>query len=181
MENTKILKIEILILPVIIIAFGAILRLLPHPPNMAPIAAMALFGGVYLNRKYALIVPILAMVASDIFLGFNASTPLVYASFVLSGVIGLSLKNHKSLSGVLGGTIISSIIFFFLTNFNFWYATSLYPKTFDGMIQAYVMAIPFFRNTIMGDIMYVGLFFGSFEIVSSILKNKYAYIHQKRG
>lgn len=181
MENTKILKIEKLILPIIIIAFGAILRLTPHPPNMAPIAAMALFGGVYLNKKYALVMPILAMIASDIFLGFNASTPLVYTSFLITGVIGLWLKNHKNISGVLGGTIISSIIFFLLTNFNFWYVTSLYPKTIDGMVQAYVMAAPFFKNTLAGDIMYVGLFFGSFEFVSRLLKQKYAYLHEKRG
>ncbi len=164
MENSKLLKIEYFILPFIAILFGAFLRLIPHPANIAPIAAMALFGGVYFNKKYALIIPILAMIASDIFLGFSPSTPLVYASFLISGIIGLWLRNHKNTASILGASIISSIIFFLLTNFNFWYATSLYPKTIDGMVQAYFMAIPFFRNTIMGDLIFVGLFFGSYEL-----------------
>ena len=174
MNNTKTLTIEKLVLPLIIIGFGAILRLLPHPPNIAPIAAMAIFGGVHLNKKYALIVPILAMIVSDRFLGFSSSTPLVYTSFLISGIIGLWLRNHKNVTAILGGTILSSVIFFLLTNFNFWYATSLYPKTFSGMTQAYVMAIPFFRNTLIGDIMYVGLFFGSFELALRLSK-KFLY------
>src|SRR5690348_4676715 len=134
--------------PVIFIAIAVILRLVPHLPNFAPIAAMALFGGVYLNKKYALIVPIAAMIVSDMFLGFNASTPLVYVSFFITGLIGLWLRNHKNLPTIVAATFSSSIIFYLLTNFNFWYATSLYPKTFLGMMQAYVMAIPFFRNTV---------------------------------
>lgn len=170
MENRKILIVEVIFLPLIIIAFGAFLRLIPHPANIAPIAAMALFGGVYFNKKYALIIPILAMIVSDIFLGFSPSTPLVYASFLISGIIGLWLRNHKNTPNVLGASIISSIIFFLLTNFNFWYATSLYPKTIDGMIQAYVMAIPFFRNTLIGDLIFVGLFFGSYEIALRFTK-----------
>ncbi len=151
--------------PALFIVMAVVLRLIPHIPNVAPIAAMALFGGVYLNKRYALVVPILAMIISDFFLGFNASTPMVYTSFLITGCIGLWLRNHKNFPTVLGATLFSSVIFFLLTNFNFWYATPIYPKTFSGMIEAYVMAIPFFRNTIMGDLFYTGLLFGSYELV----------------
>src|SRR5438045_2353317 len=75
--------------PLIFIAIAVVLRLVPHIPNVVPISAMALFGGVYLNKKYALVVPLLAMVLSDIVLGFNASTPLVYTSFLITGFIGI--------------------------------------------------------------------------------------------
>ncbi|MGH7246369.1 MAG: DUF6580 family putative transport protein [Candidatus Levyibacteriota bacterium] len=156
--------------PVLFIGIAVILRLIPHMPNVAPIAAMALFGGVYLNKKYALIVPILAMVFSDIFLGFNASTPMVYTSFFITGLIGLWLRKHKTFLLVIGASLFSSIIFYLLTNFNFWYATALYPKTFSGMIEAYLMGLPFFRNTIVGDLFYTGVLFGSYEFMLSLVK-----------
>ncbi len=149
---------------------AALLRLLPHISNVAPIAAMALFGGTYLNKKYALIVPLAAMVLSDFFLGFSASTPFVYLSFLITGFIGLWLHSHKSIQTVIGASLVSSLLFFLLTNFTFWYVTSLYPKTFSGMIEAYVMALPFFRNTIVGDLFYTTVLFGGYETVLHIVK-----------
>ncbi len=149
---------------IFLIIGAALLRLVPHIPNVAPIAGIALFGGAYLNKKYALLVPLAAMVLSDIFLGFNASSPMVYTSFVITGLIGLWLRNHKNVGTVIGASLTSSAIFYLLTNFNFWYATLLYPKTFSGMLEAYVMALPFFRNTIFGDLFYTGVLFGSYEL-----------------
>ncbi|MDE2026737.1 MAG: hypothetical protein KGJ07_09700, partial [Patescibacteria group bacterium] len=81
-----------LINPIVFILIDAVFRLIPHVPNFAPITAMALFGGVYLNKKYALMVPLIAMLISDIFLGFHATMPFVYASFLIIGLIGLWLK-----------------------------------------------------------------------------------------
>jgi len=159
-----------LINPTIFILLAVILRLIPHIPNVAPIAAMALFGGVYLNKWYALLVPLVAMFLSDIFLGFHASMPMVYGSFLITGFLGLWLKNHKSLPIIALTSVTSSLIFFLLTNFNFWYVTPLYPKTFSGMIEAYVMAVPFFRNTIIGDLLYTGVLFGSYELVQQAMR-----------
>lgn len=159
-----------LISPIIFIIIAVILRLIPHIPNVAPIAAMALFGGAYLNKKYALIVPLIAMFISDIFIGFHPAMPMVYGSFFITGLIGLWLRKHKSLVIVAGASLVSSTIFFLLTNFNFWYAMPLYPKTFSGMIEAYVMALPFFRNTIFGDLFYTGVVFGSYELVLKYTK-----------
>lgn len=156
---------------IFLIIGAALLRLVPHIPNVAPIAGMALFGGAYLNKKYAILVPLAAMALSDIFLGFNASSPMVYTSFLITGFIGLWLRNHKNAGTVIGASLISSIIFYLLTNFNFWYATSLYPKTLSGMLEAYVMALPFFRNTIFGDLFYTGVFFSSYELVQAYLRS----------
>ncbi|HVF69159.1 MAG TPA: DUF6580 family putative transport protein [Xanthomonadales bacterium] len=158
------MKLNKLINPMLIIGFAVALRLLPHPANFAPIAAMALFGGAYLNRKYALTVPLVAMFISDLFLGFHASMPLVYIGFFLTGVIGLYLAKHKTVYSVVGASLLSSILFFFLTNFNYWYATALYPKTIGGLFLSYYNALPFFRNSIVGDLLYVGLFFGAYEL-----------------
>lgn len=159
-----------LINPTIFIALAVVLRLLPHVPNMAPIGAMALFGGTYLNKRYALIVPLLAMFFSDIFLGFHASMPMVYGSFLITGFLGLWLKQHKTVGTIFSVSLLSSTIFFLLTNFNFWYVNALYPHTMQGMIDAYVAAIPFFRNTILGDLFYTAVLFGAYELARVLAK-----------
>lgn len=178
MENSKILNIEKLILPVVVIFFGVVLRLIPHPANVAPIAAMALFGGFYLGKKYALIVPLIALFASDILIGFHSTMPFVYASFLLIGLIGLWLQKRKSLNLVLGATLFSSFLFFLITNFGVWSVGDLYPRTLDGLIKCFYLALPFFRNTVVGDLIFVGLFFGSFELALRVSKRLfYGYLH----
>jgi uncharacterized membrane protein len=154
--------------PLLVILVAVLMRLLPHLPNFTPIAAMALFGGVYLNKKYALIIPLLAMFISDIFLGFHQTMPYVYGSFILAGVIGLWLKTHKSAKNVICASLISSIIFFLITNFGVW-ATGWYPRTLSGLMQSYMMGLPFFRNTVLGDLCYTGVFFGCYELAQLLI------------
>ena len=147
---------------------AVILRLVPHLPNFAPIAAMALFGGTYLNKKIALIVPVAAMLVSDYFIGFYNHWVIisVYGSFLVIGLIGLWLKNHKSVPNVIGASLFGSIIFFLVTNFAVWAVPlSMYPHTWQGLISCYIMGLPFFRNTLMGDLFYVAMMFGLYEIV----------------
>lgn len=166
MQNLKLLIIiQKLVAPLAVILFAVILRLLPHPPNFAPITAMALFGGIYLNKKYALIVPLIALFLSDIFLGFHNTMIFVYGSFLLSGIIGLWLKKSKNTFNVVMGTFSSSFFFYLITNFGVWLTGSMYSKTFSGLIQSYIMGIPFYKNTLIGDLIYTGLFFIAYEIV----------------
>lgn len=143
---------------------GAILRILPHPPNFAPITALALFGGTYLGKKYALLVPLAAMLISDFFLGFHQTMPYVYGSFLVIGLIGLWLRNHKKIGTIFGATIISSILFYLVTNYGVWAIPgSIYPPTLSGLGQSFLMGLPFLRNTILGDLFYVGIMFGAYE------------------
>ena len=158
--------------PFLIILFAVILRIIPHAPNFAPIAAMALFGGAYLDKKYALIVPLLAMFISDIFLGFHSTMPFVYGSFLLTGLIGMWLKRHLTIANIFLSTLLSSIFFFVITNFGVWLVGGIYEKTFEGLKQAYIYAIPFFRNTVAGDLFYTGLFFGSYQLFLSLIKKQ---------
>jgi len=167
---TYTFKIENFINPLTIIAIAVVLRFIPHIPNMAPIAAMALFGGVYLNKRYALLVPLVAMVLSDIFLGFSFVTPFVYASFFLVGIIGLWLKSHKNVPTIVGTSLMGSTLFFFITNFGVWLVGGLYPHSMRGLENCYVLAVPFFRNTILGDLLYAGVLFGSFEYAKNLSK-----------
>ena len=151
------------------ILLGAILRIIPHPGNFAPISAMALFGGTYLNKKAALLVPLAAMVVSDFFIGFDSLTSrlMVYGSFLAIGVIGIWLRNHKNVWTVIGASLFSSVIFYLVTNLPFVHAESLYPYTLDGTIYSYINALPFFRNTLLGDLFYTTVFFGAFELVAA--------------
>jgi hypothetical protein len=151
---------------VLLILTAALIRILPHPVNVTPLAAMALAGGVYLDRRYALIIPILAMIVSDAIIGFHATIPFVYGAFFFIGVIGLWLRSHKSFGFILGGTIASSVLFFVVTNFGVWLTGGgwNYPRTTAGLIECYAMAIPFFRNTLVGDLVSVGILFGAFEL-----------------
>jgi len=147
---------------------AVVLRLVPHLPNFAPIAAMALFGGTYFNKKYALIIPIAAMLVSDYFLGFYNPWIMisVYGSFVLIGIIGLWIKKHKNLPNIIGASLIGSIIFFLVTNFAVWAVPhSFYPHNLQGLLQSYIMGLPFFKNTLAGDLFYVGAMFGLYELV----------------
>lgn len=159
------MKISKLISPTLIIIFSVVLRLLPHPPNFAPIAGMALFGGVYLNKRYALVVPLIALFISDYFLGFHNTMPFVYGSFVISGIIGIWIKTHKTAKNIIIGSFLSSLLFYLISNFGVWLLGGLYPKNVPGLVLSYTMALPFFRNTIIGDLFYTGVFFGSYELI----------------
>lgn len=171
-KKSNIFTIHSMFSPMLIIIFAVVMRLLPHPPNVAPIAAMALFGGVYVNKKYALVVPLIAMFISDIFLGFYPEIIFVYGSFLLIGLIGLWLRNHKTFRNVLFASIGSSILFFIITNFGVWLMGSMYDKSFAGLLEAYTMGLPFFRNTLLGDLGFVGIFFGSYEYMLFVLAGK---------
>ena len=146
-------------------------RLLPHPPNFAPIAALALFGGTYLDRKQAIIIPLVAMFLSDLYLGFAEISVViaVYFSFILITLLGMWLKNHKNLLNLVGVSLTGSVLFFVITNFAVWSGTPWYSKNLAGLLQCYYLAIPFFRNTVLGDLFYVGVFFGLYELISHYL------------
>ena len=147
----------------IIILMAALSRLIPHPPNFTPIMAMGLLGGVYFkNRQFAVIVPLLAMMVSDLVLGFHGTMIWVYSSII---VISLSASLLKPKMVHLGFASVGSSLFFFLvTNFGVWMTSSFYPKTLTGLGACYTAGLPFLQNAMVGDLMYVGILFGAFEL-----------------
>ncbi|MBI2011334.1 hypothetical protein HYS91_01065 [Candidatus Daviesbacteria bacterium] len=154
------------IVPLTFILIAVSVRLLPHPANFAPITALALFGGVYLSKKYAFILPLLALFLSDLALGFYGREMFyVYGSFVLSGIIGLWIRDRKKLATIAIGSLLASILFFLITNFGVWAnPNSWYSRDFQGLIQSYIAGLPFFRNTLLGDLFFTGAFFGGYEV-----------------
>jgi len=162
------------LIPTLLIILGLVSRLLPHPANFAPIGAIALFGALYLPKKWALILPIMAMFVSDIFIGFYSWQIMlcVYTSFALMGLIGLWVRKNKQFSTVLGGTLLGSILFFLITNTAVWAFGTMYTHNIPGLMQSYLMAIPFFKNSLLGDLFYVGLMVGGFEMVQLAINKK---------
>ena len=163
-----------IIISAILITLGVVCRLLPHIWNFAPIAAIALFAGVYLGRRYALVLPLLTMLIGDLFLGFYSWPVMlaVYVSFVLVGFLGTLIKKHKSVETVLAGSILASVIFFLATNWAVWQFSPWYAKNLAGLMQAFTMALPFFRNTLLGDLFYISVLFGAYEAVTILAKQK---------
>src|SRR3989338_1523787 len=128
---------EIKKLPLVLILLAVFGRLLPHIPNMAPVAAVSLFGAAYLPRKFALIIPLASLIISDLFLGFYGFTMFfVYSGFILTGIIGLSIRNKITPYTILGGSLAASSVFFLLSNFGEWAnPNSWYSKDLNGLIQ----------------------------------------------
>lgn len=148
------------------IAAAATLRLLPHPPNFSPIDAMALFSGAYLGRRWlAFVAPIGALILSDLVLGFfYHGQATVYFAVALIVLLGSSSLRRISALRLLGAAMASSILFFVLTNFGMWLFSGFYPRTLGGLETCFVAAIPFFQNTVAGDLFYAVLLFGGFKL-----------------
>ena len=150
---------------------AAALRLVPHPPNFTPIGAMALFSGAYLGRRWlAFAAPLGALVLSDLVLGFfYRGQATVYASVALIVMIGIVALQRRSAIRVGLAALASSILFFLITNFGMWLFSGFYPRTLAGLEACYIAAIPFFQNTVAGDLFYVTLLFGGFAVLEHLL------------
>jgi hypothetical protein len=140
-------------------------RLIPHPPNFTPIAAIALFGGAqFSSKRIAFLVPLLGLLLSDLVFGFFPITPVVYGSFALMVCMGIWMHRRHSVPRIAFAAVASAILFFILTNFGVWAIDNLYPKTVGGLVDCYIAAIPFFQNTLLGNLLYSTLLFGGFEL-----------------
>ena len=159
-------------------------RLLPHPPNMTAVMAVALFAGARItNTKLAMALPLLIMILSDIFLGFHSSQLVVYGCILAVSVLGLSLRNSTSFTKPLAMSFIGSLFFFLITNFAVWLGGTMYPMTLEGLFLCYAAALPFyttdsfqfvnssqlvfgsfFANGVIGDLFFTGVLFGLYEL-----------------
>jgi hypothetical protein len=152
------------------VAVAAVLRLLPHPPNFTPIGAMALFSGAYLGRRWvAFVAPLAALLLSDLVLGFYHGMATVYATVALIVVIGWWVSSRRTPLRIGAAAVASSVTFFVITNFGMWLFSGFYPVTYAGLVACYTAAIPFFQNTIAGDLFYTVLLFGGFRIAELMI------------
>jgi uncharacterized protein DUF6580 len=152
------------------IAAAAALRLVPHPPNFSPIDGMALFGGAYLGRRaLAFAAPLAALLLSDAVLGFYPGMEFQYLSVALIALLGSLALSQVTVLRLGTAAIASSVLFFAVTNFGTWLTSGMYAHNFAGLGACYAAAIPFFRNTVAGDLFYAALVFGGFAIAEHML------------
>ncbi len=150
-----------------LVFFGAIIRLIPHAPNFTPITAIALLASWHLGKRWGLLLPILAMLVSDSYIGFYTWQIMlsVYVSFAVVGMIGWIAAKYRSVFALGFATISSSVLFFVMTNAAVWWFSPWYSKTFAGLMYSYELGLPFFRNMLSGDIIYTASLFCAFELV----------------
>jgi hypothetical protein len=165
---------------ILIAAFG---RIIPHPYNMSPIAAMGLLGSAYFSRKWmALLIPFLATWLSDLFINnllyaelfdgftwFYAGSAWVYGSYAVIIMMGFILFNTVSIGRIVSGSILATMLFFLITNFGAWMGNPIYPQTFEGLMMSYAAGLPFLQGSFIGDLMYSGILFGGFALAGKSL------------
>jgi len=178
------MKSKITLISILLIFIAALARLIPHPSNVTPIAAMAMVGGAYLSRKYIVfLMPILALYLSDLILNNTALRAYypdnegvvwfadymlwVYGGVAAIVIIASFLLKKIKISNLIVTTILGSIAFFLISNFGVWLTGSMYTKDLSGLLSCYGMAIPFFKYSILGNFVYVFLLFGAMEFATS--------------
>ncbi len=154
------MKLRDLIIPVGLILAVAATRLIPHPPNFTPVMSVALFGSAVLaNRYLGIAVAIAAMAISNLILGGHSTWTFVYGAMILTGILGFTLREKRSIPRILVVTLTGSIVFFLISNLGVFIMQDLYPKTASGLVACYTMALPFFKNTLAGDFLFTGVLF----------------------
>lgn len=173
MNKERLIALSLMILA------AAASRLVPHPYNFTPVAAIALFAGATFERKsLAFVVPMAALFLSDAVIGFYDFWEMAatYGGFAAVVCIGFLVHRHRRFAPLALATLVGAIVFFLITNCNLLVNPSLYPHTFDGLMQGYVAGIPFFRNTLLSDIFYSVLLFGGFALA----ERKYSWLQVGR-
>jgi hypothetical protein len=158
------MKIRFLVVTILILA-AALSRLIPHPYNFAPITAIALFGGANFSKKaWAFLIPLGALFISDLIIGFYPEMAVVYGTALVIVCMGFWVRKHRSVGSIAGATVAGSIFFFLTTNFAVWALQDIYPRTLQGLATCFTMALPFFRNTLTGDLFYTAVLFGALAL-----------------
>ena len=152
------------VLMLFLIFIGVMSRIYPYAPNFTPMLSIALLSGFYSKNKFFVLLPILIMLMSDIMIGNHAIVPWVYSSFILIFALGYLIKK-SSYSYIFIFSILSSVIFFVISNLGVWF-TGGYSYSFNGLIACYTAAIPFFKNTLISTVLYSTVIHSVVSVVS---------------
>lgn len=167
------LSINSLLIIGAIVAFVVVFRLVPHPANFAPVGALALMGGLLLPRKYALWLPITAMAISDLIIGVHPLVLWTWGSFMIIALMSSTFlaKRNIGVGTIFAGALASGLLFFAVTNFGVWLQSGMYSHTFTGLVQCYYNALPFLRNTLLGDIFFSAAFYAVYLLSKDVKLN----------
>ena len=171
--NKIIRKYKHCILPICLILVLSFSRIIPHPSNFTPILALGIFSGFYFkNFILSFFIVISSMFLGDLYLGFHSTMFFTYISLSVAVLLGILIKHFKFKEIIISG-LASSASFFIITNFGIWALSGMYEKNFFGLLQSYLMAIPFFHNTLISTFVYLIVFKFLFEIITrkKLIKN----------
>ncbi len=166
----------------VLILIAALTRIIPHYPNFTAVGAAALFGGAFLSRRLAILIPVVALFLSNLvlnnliysqllpgnqkgFIFFEITSLWIYGAFIAIALLGSFLIRRRKLYTIVGTSLLASSLFFLVSNAAVWMHSAMYPKTAEGLMAALLAGVPFFWNTIAGDLFYVAVFFGSVEVI----------------
>jgi len=135
------------------------------PYNFTPVAAIALFGGaMFTNRAMGFVLPLGIMFLSDLFIGLHQHMWAVYGSLMLIALIGQLIRKRPTMRNALLGALSGAVLFFLITNAAVWFGSPYYAQDLSGLIASYVAGLPFFRGTLLGDLLFTTVLFGSYRI-----------------
>lgn len=164
-----------------LIAVAIVSRTILHVPNFAAMAAIGLFSGFFFRGIISYIIPLVAVFISDLFIGFYELPTMifVYLAWMFPVLLGKWNLQFKGIRRILSNTfsitfrvLLASLSFFIISNLGVWLFSGMYLKTFNGLVECYILAIPFFRMTIMGDLLFSGIIFGSYNLIEYLTKDK---------
>lgn len=150
------------------ILVAALSKFIWHPINFTPIGAISLFAGAqFTDKRAAFVVPLLALLLVDLITGLHVLIPFVYGCFALNVLLGFWIKRQQSTGRIIFATLTGAAVFFAVTNFGSWLAFDTFPKTAAGLLACYASAIPYFINSLLGDLFYVAVLFGGLAFAES--------------
>ena len=165
-------------LVLLLIVGAAALRMLPHPEGIAPIGALALFSGAYLQRRVFWLVPLGALLLSDLYNGFYSAVVMlaVYLGFLASAAVGRGLLHGRDSAGrialAVGG---GALAFWLISNMGNWLAFR--ALTVPGLLQNYVDGLPYLARSLAGDAVYAALLFGGYRVARRLPLLRMASAH----
>lgn len=152
-----------------LVVVATLARLVPHPPNMTPLVSVALLGGATLPTGLGIVVPLLAILASDLALGLHDVVAFTWGSVILMAMLGWWVRRSPRPGRIAAAAMLGSTLFFLITNFGVWligHSGTMYPKTLAGLQECYLAALPFYRNALIGDLGWTLGLFGLYALAA---------------
>ena len=166
-KNNIIFKVYFL--PVCLVLVLSFSRIIPHPYNFSPMLAVGIFSGFYFRQFFlSSFIAVSSMFLGDLYLGFHSTMFFTYTSLIIAVILGLFISKFK-FTEILFAGLASSVCFFIITNFGAWLILDMYEKNLTGLMNSYILAIPFFHNTLISTFLFL---FGIKIIFDTMLSNK---------
>ena len=148
-----------------LVALAVAGRVMPHAANLTPLYAVALFACATFPKRWAIVVPLSAMMVSDLIIGLHATVAFTWSAMLVFALLGFAMRQRATTGRIVGSALVGSASFFIWTNLGVWMVSGMYPHTSAGLAQCYVAALPFFRNSLLANLAFTGALFAVYEYI----------------